>query len=778
MINHITKAVYRLKTFIVIVFTLGSFHAVAAELEEILVTAQKRVETLKDVPISVVALTGEKLEDSGVFVVDDLQTMVPNLNMTVTGLSTQVFIRGIGSTNNQGFEMSVGQYVDGVYYGRQQLMRLPFMDLERVEVLRGPQSTLFGKNSISGALNITTAKPTDEFEGSLTAKYGTESDIKEITGMISGPLSDNVSGRLVARHYEEDGWLENTYLRQDEPQRDEFAIRGSLRWTINNDSELNLKAEIAEFERVGKQWEITLDEPTLPGSALPNLTYSQILGVFGYPEGITEAEQNNVRQGDTNDSSDNELYNVTLTYQKQLGENTLTATTGFVGYEFEDLCECDLTAAPVFDVPFNEKFDQISQEFRLASPGGEDFDWLAGIYLQKNELEFRDGIRVPSNSLLRLLAGGALVPLLGSSATRDFETESDSWAIFSQVTWNFNEDIRLTVGGRYTKEDKDGTRVINVTSADLANISTSAAAPVLYTAVFAIENEQFTGHNLAGSRSESVFTPIVNLQWDVSPNTSLYASYTEGFKAGGYDTRANVVSSFEFEEEEATAFEIGAKNLFLDGALELNIAAFMTDYDDLQVSQFDGTLGFTVGNAPETEVSGIEIDGRWAITENTLLAYSIATLDHEFKHFPGGNCYNRQTPDGAVVNGVALCDYTGKTGRLAPEVSAFLSLRQSYPLTGDLLLEASIDLSYEDEQNAHTNLDPKYVVDEITRINIGVTLQAENWELALLMRNITDEQQQGFVANVPLSGSSFGTNTFYSVLSRPKETFLQAKYRF
>jgi iron complex outermembrane receptor protein len=202
MINHLTQAVYRLKIFIVIVFTFGSFHAVAAELEEILVTAQKRVETLKDVPISVVALTGEKLEDSGVFVVDDLQTMVPNLNMTVTGLSTQVFIRGIGSTNNQGFEMSVGQYVDGVYYGRQQLMRLPFMDLERMEVLRGPQSTLFGKNSISGALNITTAKPTDEFKGSLTAKYGTESDIKEITSMISGPLSDNVSGRLVARHYE------------------------------------------------------------------------------------------------------------------------------------------------------------------------------------------------------------------------------------------------------------------------------------------------------------------------------------------------------------------------------------------------------------------------------------------------------------------------------------------------------------------------------------------------------------------------------------------------
>ena len=768
----------QIKGLTLFIAALGSLTVSAAQLEEILVTSQKRVETLKDVPISVVALTGEQLQGSGVFVVEDLQKMVPNLNMTVTGLSTQVFIRGIGSTNNQGFEMSVGQYVDGIYYGRQQLMRLPFLDLDRVEVLRGPQGTLFGKNSIAGALNISTAKPTDQFEGSLTAKYGIESDIKEITAMVSGPMSDSVSGRLVARYYEEDGWLENTYLTQDEPQRDEFAVRASLRWQVNDTSDFNLKAEIAEFERVGKQWEITLDEPTLPGSPLPNLTYSQILGVFGYPEGITDAEQNNVRQGNTNDSSDNEFYNVTLNYQTQVGGITLTSTTGFVGYEYEDLCECDLTAAPVFDVPFNEKFDQISQEFRFSSPGGETVDWLAGIYLQKNELEFRDGIRVPSDSLLRLLAGGALVPLLGTSATRDFETESSSWAIFSQATWNISPDWRFTVGGRFTREDKDGARVINVTAADLGSISTSPVAPILYTAVFAIDNEQFTGHNLTGSRTESIFTPVVNFQWDVSPNTSLYASYTEGFKAGGFDTRANVVSSFEFEEEEASAYEIGAKSRFLDDSLELNIAAFMTDYDDLQVSQFDGTLGFTVGNAPETEVSGIEVDGRWAVSDNTLLSFSLATLDHEFKYFPAGNCYNRQVPDGAVVNGVALCDYTGKTGRLAPEISAFLSLKQTFPLSGGLLLAAMVDVSYEDEQNAHTNLDPKFTVDEITRVNVGLSLESETWELALLMRNITDEQQQGFVANVPLSGSSFGTNTFYSVLSRPKEIFLQASYRF
>ena len=179
-------------------------------LEEITVTAQKRPETLQDVPISVNVLGNDVLRDAGLDKIEDIQSYVPNLQMTESGISTQMYVRGIGTGNNQGFEQSVGMYIDGVYYGRQQLIRAPFFDLERIEVLRGPQGVLFGKNTIAGALNMTTAKPTDEFSGSVSLEGG-DHGILDARAVVSGPFSDNVRGRLAVRSYEEDGYYRNTF---------------------------------------------------------------------------------------------------------------------------------------------------------------------------------------------------------------------------------------------------------------------------------------------------------------------------------------------------------------------------------------------------------------------------------------------------------------------------------------------------------------------------------------------------------------------------------------
>ena len=167
---------------------------------------------------------------------------------------------------------------------------------------------------------------------------------------------------------------------------------------------------------------------------------------------------------------------------------------------------------------------------------------------------------------------------------------------------------------------------------------------------------------------------MVNGEWDINDQTMLYASATSGFKAGGFDGRANNPFSFEFEEEQAEACEIGSRSLLFAGAVELNATYFFTNYQNLQVSQFDGTFGFNVGNAKEAEVQGIEVEGRWAMTEDLTLAYSYAWLDFEFTDFKNGNCYNRQVPDGDTANGIRLCDYTGKSGQYAPKNSASLSL--------------------------------------------------------------------------------------------------------
>jgi outer membrane receptor protein involved in Fe transport len=258
----------------------------------------------------------------------------------------------------------------------------------------------------------------------------------------------------------------------------------------------------------------------------------------------------------------------------------------------------------------------------------------------------------------------------------------------------------------------------------------------------------------------------------------LYASATKGYKAGGFDARANNPFSFEFEEESATSFEIGEKTRLLDGALEVNAALFFTNYDNLQVSQYDGTLGFNVGNAKETKVKGLELDGRWAATDDLTVAYAYSWLDFEFTDFKNGNCYNRQVSTGAVVNGVALCNYTGMRGQYTPKHSMSLSFDHVYPLSNGLILASSLMYNFRGEQNVHDNLDPKMLVDATSRINLRVGLESDRWQVAFVGKNLSDEEMLTYAGNVPLSGSTFGTNSYYGFVDRGRQLALEAGYKF
>ncbi|MCB1663372.1 MAG: TonB-dependent receptor [Pseudomonadales bacterium] len=486
IINKIVSGKYFAVLAITIFVTTGTINA--AELEEIIVTAQKRAESLQDVPISVTTLAGVKMQQAGINKIEDLQQFVPNLQMTETGISTQVYIRGIGTGNSQGFEQSVGQYIDGIYYGRQQLIRAPFLDLERVEVLRGPQSILFGKNSIAGALNMTSAKPTEELSGYIQLNYESEYSTREALVAVSGALTDTVKGRLAIRSYDTDGYVENTFLNSDEPERDDLAIRGILQWDVTDDLDMTLKLERDTFDTTGRQIEIIRDDPALAGSPIPGANYNVILGLLGHPGAITESKLDFERQAGgfgVKESSDNELENLTLTINYNLGKNTLTSVTGFVSYEFLELCDCDYVAAPVFSVVLDEEYDQFSQEFRLTSPGGENIDWVAGVFFQTSELDFADRIVIPSNSVLGLVSGGALAPIRSTQVARDFSSDSDLWAVFGQLTWNIQDNLRLTLGARFTSEEKDGSRKVSVIDTATGTPSNPLlGAPTIYEAVF------------------------------------------------------------------------------------------------------------------------------------------------------------------------------------------------------------------------------------------------------------------------------------------------------
>ncbi len=758
-------------------------------LEVIQVTAQKRSEDAQKTPISLNVLSADDLKEKGIEKIDDLQYSVPNLHLTETGISTQIYIRGIGTGNNQAFEQSVGQYIDGVHYGRQQLLRMPFLDLERVEVLKGPQSILFGKNSVAGALNLSSAKPTQDFNAHFEASYQPEFGATEISGMVSGGLTDTVSARFAVRDYQEDGYIDNSFKGVDETARDEQAYRLSLLWEPSDSVNVLLKMEHDEFNGDGRQIEIVQDDPNLA----TGLTYDQYLGLFGHPDGITESEINFERQANDDEFSHNEVDNVTLTVNAMFNDYTFTSISSIVSYEFTEECDCDYVAAPVFNVDINEEYEQFSQELRVVSPLSDTFDWIGGFYFQHSETDFDDRIKVPTNSILPL-ANAALAPIAGTSAGRNYTLDSSMWSAFFQGNFHVNDDLTVTVGARYTSEKKDGHREMNIR--ELANstigsgdIAADPMAAILYDVAFAIQNEQSPlspeGHNLTDSRDETSFTPLINVQYKINNDVMTYFSASTGFKAGGFDARGNNTDSWEFEEEEATSYEYGIKSSLLDNTLEVNLAIYRTEYDNLQISQFDGTLGFNVGNAKETLVQGVEVDGRWLVLDSDVgtltMNYAFAYLDHEFKDFENGNCYNRQEPDGAIgPGGVQLCDFTGKSGQYTPKFTTTVGFDyfQSISFLGFEYFRANLGLYHASEQNVHPNLDPLYDIDGYTKVDARIALEAENWSIALFGRNLTDEKVLTYAGNAPLSGSSFGTNTFYGFVDRPATVGVQFQYDF
>lgn len=760
------------------------------KLERIEVTSQRRVESVQDVPISVAALGVEQLESYSIEKVEDLQFFVPNLSMSETGLSTQTFIRGIGTGNNQGFEQSVVQFVDGVSYARQQLTRAPFFDMERAEVLRGPQSILFGKNAIGGALNLTTASVEEGATGKVALIVG-ERGITEFQGVANGALvEDKLYGRVSIRRYEEDGYVYNALLDRDEPAREDTTIRLKLKYIASDSTDINFKYENNQFEAVGRQIEILQDEgnPAAPFDAT-------LAGGFGVTTGIVETDLNYVRYAN-GDFSNNESDVFVLSVNSEFDSFDFESTTSWLEYEFDEECDCDFIGANIFTLPMNEQYEQFSQEFRFASNQPGDLQWQAGVYYQDSSLDFNDFLTFPVGAIGDANASvlpTAIFAITGSveqgaavsgiSADRQFTQDSESFSVFGEVVWQATDKLKINFGARWSTEEKDGFRQLDIVDTATGQVASNPLAPIVVAGLFAVESQQTTGHSLTGSRDETSFDPSLKLQYYVDDDFMLYASASKGSKSGGYDARANVVRSFEFEDEKANAFELGFKNEFWDKRARLNGAIFFTDYEDLQVSQFDGTLGFVIDNA-DAEIRGIEIDGTVLLTEDFTFNYAVAYLDHEYTDYQGGNCYYLQQADTTNSDlasrfdpATGLCDYTGLSGQYTPEITSNLNLRYIRDLGDDLALKVNLNYNYTDEQNVHQNLDPEWVIDSIGRVDINIALEAENWGIELLGANVTDEEIVTYAGNSPLSGT-FGADTVYGFIAPPATWSLRGYYNF
>lgn len=768
-------------------------------LEEVIVTAQKRSESLQDVPIAITAMGGEKIDEIGIIDLEEVTQYMPNVTINNGAGTPNLYVRGVGSGTNAGFEQSVGMYIDGVYAGRGALAAVPTtMDLERIEVLKGPQGILFGKNTVAGAVNITSAKPTDEFEGMAEVLYEPDHGQEQYNVVLSGPLTDDLSGRLAVRHDEMDGWWENTVTGSEGRNDDLWYGRASLRWLASDTLEISAKYEKGDFDRRSRPTYVYQSDFAGETNRFGTVPFPV---VGDRDKGAADADGGSVTKTDV----------FALTANWDLDFATFTSISAYSSYDSDgEAGNTDLTATPALSRAKFEDYEQYSQELRLVSPGGETIDWIAGAYYQEAELDISTRVDVIDFAQSGPISVPPLFADNNVGVPGVFDQDSDSWAIFGQGTWNATETLRFTLGLRYNEETKDLNKE---TFSDGLQIrlgpTTSLINPLNGQLIADVRQHSFRDL----SRDEEKWTYSANVQWDVGEATMLYASVSTGFKGGGYDEAysgageeiriadANGVptgevfatgidaSILEYEDEEVLAYEIGAKMGLLDGAAELNIAVFRMEYDNLQTSSLVGDV-FRVGNAGNSISQGVEADGRWRLTERLTLSAAVAYLDAYYDDFTGATCTIPQTTDPENNPGCLREDGTnisaGESGGgqnledetllFAPDWSANLSVRYVMPLSENLLLATSADINYEDEFYSALDLDPNTKHEDATIVNarIALTSAERDWSIAVIGKNLTNEKTSIWNQDVPFTNS----NSYFALPNRPRSIAVQARYRF
>jgi outer membrane receptor protein involved in Fe transport len=738
-----------------------------AGLEEIVVTAQKRAEGLSDVPISISAVSGETIEAYGQTNLEAVSSSIPNLKITQTAIANRIAIRGIASGDNKGFEQSVAMFVDGIYYGRDQLSRMPLVDLQRVEVLRGPQPTLFGKNAIAGAVNVVSRRPTEDFEGSLSGLYEFNHKEAQVTGVLSGPISQKIGARVVGYYRDMDGYFTNTRQNRKEPNVREAFVRGIVDFKGDGPLSADVKLEYADFKVKGQPRE----------AFSPVGIYST---VFAGPLFVDTTED--YVRADGGYLSRNKIFNSVFNANLELGSHTVTSVTGYLDYNVKETIDVDFVTIDLLDgTGLTEDYRQFSQEFRIASPGDQSFNYIAGVYFQNSNLDITDVVRFSPF----FLANPGFRALGDTTNDRIYSQKSDLISVFAQGEISITDALRLTVGARFNHEKKSGSRSLAISRGPLSLTPPSGAAISAAAVAATFRALNIEAHNINGKLSEDSFNPMANIQYDINDDLMFYTSFARGTKAGGFDVRSNSLpgsttiarpGSFQFGDEQADNFEAGFK--YKTRSVALNLSFYSTKYKDLQTNVFDGVLNFNVRNASGAKTQGVEADMRWALDEHFTLSGAVAYLDFAFTDFPQGQCYFQQVADQPG----GFCSYTGKRNQLTPEWSGNLNGDFSHEIGSSLKLGINLNADFSSSYISAANLDPLTKQDGYVKIGSRLSLGHvdNNWTIALVGRNLTNERIKQTAGNLPLA-TTFTSNrgvAYNAIYDRPRSLAVQLDAKF
>ena len=773
----------------------------AAQIEEIVVTAQKRPENIQDVPISISAYSGNFLDDSGIDTLQDLGAYTPNLTLSQSSqvANQRIIMRGVGSVGNNAIEPSVAVFIDGVYYPRPASVVGTLSDLEIVEVLRGPQGTLFGRNASMGALNIKTKKPSDELEGNIRGSFGSFDSIR-LSGSVSNAIASEATGRLSFHYSDRDGYGNNTFTGAGNSTVfgawKDFGIRGKLNFTPSDTVDINISVDYEKIKNQGSVIEV-LSDTVLP------LVYTGTLSVVlnplgpipGGPVPETENTFDYTINQDHRDSADDKQYGGVIDiswFTDTLTFRSITSYRNWKNNSFESALRLPadlLNRVTAYDT------DTISQEIQVLSPTGEYLEYVAGVYYYKEDYnidqqfdlgpEFCQAVNNLITALTLSPPTGALAasqcaagPLTGAMDA-EFRQDLTSYALFGQMTLNINEYLRINGGLRWTDDNKDGSFDQQVPNITLLPPALNPLGLDLRT-IDSVPTLEFNDDKL---------TWMANVSYDATENIMVFATASSGFKSGGFNSDgANTVIPRTFDSEEVENYELGVKTLLFDNRLMANLTFFKTQIDNFQDRQFDG-VNFRVQNVGKLTQDGVELDLRFQPNEKYTAIAGISFLDSGFDSFPNATALPAViavTPPGEDPQDQ---DLTGQRNHFSPKWQ--LSLISEWR---DFFAESEYgwylrgEFQHVSSQNigAETNQNPQSIQAAYSTVNArgGITGGGENWEFAAFAKNITNEGYCQTVFNQPI-GITLGLvdpatlgGMQRCVVGSPRTYGVEAIYRF
>jgi len=709
-------------------------------LEEVIVTAQRRAERLQSVPVSVNVTTGDTLQERGIATLQDLSESMPNLKIATGPASDQLHIRGTGSGFNPGFEQSVATFVDGVYRNRSRSMRVAMLDIDRIEVLKGPQTTFFGANAIAGALSITTRKPTHAFEGNVLALYEPSAGEYNAEGAINTPINDSLALRFAGRWSGMDGYIKNDFNGNKGPHLKDAQGRASARWTPNDRTTIDARFDIARQR----------DTNTFEAEFL------NCPPVDGFPPGANQCARNVALLGSIDSTlnlhsgarysgfSNINMEEAAVIARIDLDAVSLVSTSAYFHQLVDQIQDLAPYPAPptvgtggYFPYHTLETFRQYSQEFRLESPGDRRLTYMAGIYYENGKLDN------PLYSGFFFAPFGAFAaPYYNATSMigghTNVKVDSKTLSGFASATLGITDHWKLTASARYSRVTKDGDRTSEigtntqfVDSADF--VPGPAPAQAILSAVTGITLSDYP----VNSRTDQEFMPSANLRYIFSDDLMTYLSYAHGFKAGGFGSPGADV----FGPETVDSYEAGLKSQWLNRRITANVALFRMDYSDLQESQQQvsaSTLLSIVTNVGKSRSQGVEFSGGVLLSDGLNLHADVAWLDSYYISFPNATC----TPMQAAVVTNCTRDLSGQRRAFAPKWSGSVGLDyKSRPFWQNTVLKLGALVSFTSKYYEQATISDLVEQKGYGKLDLRGALDFDDgrWEVAVIGKNVTDK---------------------------------------